>query len=117
MNYTDFRVIMNVFPVLAVEEIEKEGNFDAPKILHLPLSELENRFNEIPQNENLVVVCRVGERSLRAANFLIHKGYDSNRVANMKFGLNRWVSKGYQTVGDPSFILEGDVGNSCCSTS
>ena len=26
MNYTEFRVIMNVFPVLAVEEIEKEGN-------------------------------------------------------------------------------------------
>lgn len=90
--------------------------FNAMKILHIPLSEFENRFIEIPLNENVVVVCRVGERSLRAVNYLIHNGFDSERVVNMKFGLNRWVSKGYPTVGDPRFILDGDTGNSCCSS-
>ncbi|MDZ7756817.1 rhodanese-like domain-containing protein [Rhodohalobacter sp.] len=91
--------------------------FDAPKIKHIPLSEFENRYNDIPKNEQVVVVCRMGERSLRAVNFLIHNGFDSNRVVNMKFGLNRWVSKGFPTIGDPQFILDGSVGDSCCSTS
>ena len=91
--------------------------FDAPKIKHIPLSEFENRYNDIPKNEQVVVVCRMGERSLRAVNFLIHNGFDSNLVANMKFGLNRWVSKGFPTIGDPQFILDGSMGDSCCSSS
>ncbi|MGM0546079.1 MAG: rhodanese-like domain-containing protein [Bacteroidota bacterium] len=98
------------------DEVEQLA-FDVPKIMHIPLSEFEDRFTEIPQNKTVVLVCRVGERSLRAANYLLHKGYDPDRVANMKFGLDRWVSKGFLTVGDPTFILEGDTGGSCCSTS
>ncbi|MDZ7720178.1 MAG: rhodanese-like domain-containing protein [Balneolaceae bacterium] len=98
------------------DEVEQLA-FDAPKIMHIPLSEFENRYNDIPKNEQVVVVCRIGERSLRAVNFLIHNGFDNNLVANMKFGLDRWVSKGFPTVGDPKFILDGSMGNSCCSTS
>lgn len=97
------------------DEVERLA-FDAPDVLTIPLSEFESRFNEIPKNKNVVIACRVGERSLRAANYLIHNGYDKEHVVNMKFGLNRWVSKGYSTVGDPKFILNDDMDNSCCSS-
>jgi rhodanese-related sulfurtransferase len=86
--------------------------FVAPKLMHIPLSEFEERYTEIPTNVPVVVVCRVGERSFRAANFLQNHGY--NRVVNMKMGLVRWVQKGFPTKGDTEgFDTSGAT--SCCS--
>jgi rhodanese-related sulfurtransferase len=86
--------------------------FVAPKLMHIPLSEFEERYTEIPTNVPVVVVCRVGERSLRAANFLQNHGY--NRVVNMKMGLVRWVQKGFPTKGDTEGF-DTNAATSCCS--
>lgn len=89
-----------------------ELDFVAPKLLHIPLSEFEDRYTEIPANVPLVMVCRDGQRSLRAAGFLRNHGY--KHVVNMKMGLVRWVQKGFPTRGN----TEGFVTNaatSCCS--
>jgi len=86
--------------------------FAAPKLMHIPLSEFEERYTEIPANVPVVVVCRVGERSLRAANFLQNHGY--NRVVNMKMGLVRWVQKGFPTKGNTEGF-DTNAANSCCS--
>jgi len=87
--------------------------YDVPNILEIPLSEFENRFTEIPKDQKVVVVCRSGGRSLRAAGFLVNHGYD--KVVNMKHGIIRWVQKGFPTIGDASSVLPKD-GN-CCSKS
>jgi len=88
-----------------------ELSFDVPKIMHIPLSEFEERYKEIPKDQNVVLVCKSGSRSLRAAGFLVNHGYD--QVVNMQFGIIRWVQKGFPTKGDTSTVLpkEGD----CCS--
>jgi rhodanese-related sulfurtransferase len=86
--------------------------FVAPKLMHIPLSEFEERYTEIPANVPVVVVCRIGERSLRAANFLQNHGY--NRVVNMKMGLVRWVQKGFPTKGNTEGF-DTNAAASCCS--
>ncbi len=88
-----------------------ELSYDVPNILHIPLSEFETRYTEIPKNQKVVMVCRSGGRSLRAAGFLVNHGYD--QVVNMKHGIIRWVQKGFPTIGDTAGVLpkEGD----CCS--
>ena len=68
-------------------------SYDVPNILHVPLSEFEDRFTEIPKDKDVVMVCRSGGRSLRAAGFLVNHGYD--KVVNMQHGMIRWAEKGY----------------------
>jgi rhodanese-related sulfurtransferase len=85
--------------------------YDVPNILEIPLSEFENRFTEIPKDQKVVMVCRSGGRSLRAAGFLVNHGYD--QVVNMKHGIIRWVQKGFPTIGDTSSIIPKE--SDCCS--
>ena len=61
-----------------------QAAFDVPGVLLLPLSEFEQRFAELPRDRELVLVCQVGERSLKATYFLMYQGY--TRVANMEGG-------------------------------
>jgi rhodanese-related sulfurtransferase len=88
-------------------------SYDVPHIIHIPLSEFEMRFSEIPTDRELVMVCRSGARSLRAAGFLKNQGYD--RVVNMQHGIIRWAEKGFPTKGDVSTVL-GTSGGGCCGT-
>lgn len=99
------------------EKIELEQlSFDVPRLIHIPLGELEARYNELPTDKHLVIVCRVGMRSLLAAGFLVNKGYDPAKVVNMKHGIVRWVQRGFPTKGDVSAVASsGD--SQCCSSS
>ncbi|MBD3750400.1 MAG: rhodanese-like domain-containing protein [Sphingobacteriales bacterium] len=87
--------------------------YDVPNIINIPLSEFENRFTEIPKDKDVVMVCRGGGRSLRAAGFLVNHGYTN--VVNMQHGIDRWVQKGFPTLGNITSALGTDGG--CCSSS
>ncbi len=93
------------------DEVEQLA-YDVPNIINIPLSEFEERFNEIPKDKVIVMVCKSGGRSLRAAGFLVNHGY--TKVVNMKHGIARWVLKGFATKGDTTSVSDN---GSCCSTS
>lgn len=87
-------------------------SFNVPNIINIPLSEFEDRYTEIPQDMEVVLVCKSGGRSLKATYYLLNHGYDAEKVVNMQFGMVRWVQRGFPTKGDTSSVLEsGD----CCS--
>lgn len=88
--------------------------YDVPNILHIPLTEFEERYTEIPKDKAVVMVCKSGGRSLRAAGFLVNHGYD--KVVNMQHGIIRWVQKGFPTKGDPSSVLGNTQDSGCCGT-
>lgn len=90
-----------------------ELSYDVPNLLHIPLTQFEERFNEIPKDKPVVMVCKSGGRSLRAAGFLVNHGYEN--VVNMQHGIIRWVQKGFPTNGDTTSVLGS--GGDCCSTS
>lgn len=87
--------------------------YDVPNILYIPLSQFESRYTEIPKDKDVVMVCRSGGRSLRAAGFLLNHGY--SRVINMEHGLIRWAQKGFPTKGDTASVLGNSTGGSCCT--
>ena len=85
--------------------------FDVPGLIIMPLSELETRYAELPRDKSLIFACRDGSRSLRAVYYLMNKGY--GRVINMKFGMARWVMRGFPIKGDPGALAnQPDTG--CC---
>ncbi|WP_269684878.1 rhodanese-like domain-containing protein [Flavobacterium lacustre] len=88
--------------------------YDVPNIINIPLTVFEENFTKIPKDRDVVLVCKSGARSLRAAGFLVNHGYD--KVVNMKHGMIRWVQKGFPTIGDTSSVM-GNGGTSCCSGS
>lgn len=80
----------------------QELAFDISGLIHIPLSELEERHLEIPKDEIIIVACRTGERSYRAIEYLREIGLTN--LLNMKKGLVKWVQKGFPTKGDTSSI-------------
>ena len=60
-----------------------------PDSVLIPLGELPQRANEVPQDKGLVVVyCHHGVRSLSGAAILEASGHD--RVASLAGGTDRW---------------------------
>ena len=97
------------------DEVE-QLSYDVPNIVNIPLSEFEIRYKELPFDKDLVIVCRGGGRSLRAAGFLINNGYDPGKVVNMQHGIIRWVQKGFPTKGDTSTVLGANKSSGCCGS-
>lgn len=71
--------------------------FDVPDILAIPMSELEQRWSEVPRDREVVVVCEVGVRSLKATYYLQFHGY--TQVSNMGGGIVKWAQKGFPVKG------------------
>ena len=87
--------------------------FDLPDIVVMPLSELEQRFAELPRDRELVMVCQSGPRSLKATYFLMYQGYP--HVANMEGGIFKWANKGFPIKGARA-ATPAAVGGCCGAT-
>lgn len=53
----------------------------------IPLQELGYRMDELPKNKEIVVYCRVGNRSAYACSYLARMGY---KVKNLEGGIMTW---------------------------
>jgi phage shock protein E len=67
--------------------------YHAPNTTLIPLDELERRLDELPENEEIVVVCRSGNRSQAGRDILRNNGFDQS--TSMAGGLNAWRTAGY----------------------
>lgn len=85
-------------------------SIDLPGVIHLPLSQLESRFGELPRDRQLILVCAVGQRSLKATYFLMYHGY--SQVANMEDGIAKWARKGFPLKGSANATA-----GACCTPS
>lgn len=64
---------------------------------HIPLHELPERIGELPSDEPVLVVCKVGGRSAQATAFLSQRGYDA---VNLDGGLVAWEDAGRPLVSE-----------------
>jgi rhodanese-related sulfurtransferase len=58
-----------------------------PNSLHIPLTELRERYRELPLEKEIIVYCQTGQRSYFADRFLAQKGY---RVRNLSGSYLTW---------------------------
>lgn len=61
------------------------------KTVSIPLDDLEANLDQLEKAEEIVVMCRSGNRSAQACELLEHNGF--NNVANLKGGINEWAAK------------------------
>ena len=79
--------------VLDVRTQQEWDDFHAPNTTLIPLAELESRLDELHQNEEIVVVCRSGNRSQVGRDILRNNGFE--QTTSMAGGLKAWRAAGY----------------------
>lgn len=83
--------------LLDVREQDEWDRGHAPLAHLVPLSELGSRLADIPTDEQVLVVCHAGGRSLRATVALRAAGHDAVNVAG---GMLAWEKSGGRLVSD-----------------
>lgn len=78
---------------LDVRTQEEWADFHIAGSTLIPLSELTDRLDELPRDQDIVVVCRSGHRSLTAANILQQAGF--TRLSSLSGGLQAWLDANY----------------------
>ena len=72
--------------VLDVREDWETPKVENKKVIHIPLDELDDRFNEIPKDKTIYVVCQKGGRSQSAIDYLT-KEFNYSNLINVNGGL------------------------------
>ncbi len=62
-----------------------------PGTVLIPLGEVDRRYTELNKDDEIVVSCKVGSRSARAADILRSKGF--RRVLNLRGGIIAWIDQ------------------------
>ncbi|GAB2868275.1 rhodanese-like domain-containing protein [Actinocorallia aurea] len=77
--------------LLDVREQDEWDAGHAPEAVHIPMSALNERAGEIPQDREVYVVCRVGGRSAQVTMALNNAGW---RALNVDGGMIAWERAG-----------------------
>jgi len=73
-------------------DVREQNEYDEERIagsILIPLSEFQERYEELPKDKELVMQCRSGARSGRATEFLNAEGYNA---VNMAGGILAWAA-------------------------
>lgn len=81
---------------IVIVDVREKHEFDAghiPGARLIPLGELPKRVSDVPRDETVVIVCRSGNRSAQAHQFLLDQGFTN--VHNMQGGMIDWAAAGF----------------------
>jgi rhodanese-related sulfurtransferase len=78
-------------PIIDVRQPGEYEEAHVPGAVLIPLDELVERVDEVPEVDQVLVICRTGARSAKAVEFLNRTGYDSVNVAG---GILAWIEAG-----------------------
>jgi glyoxylase-like metal-dependent hydrolase (beta-lactamase superfamily II)/rhodanese-related sulfurtransferase len=78
--------------VLDVREPQEYARGHIPGAVNVAQADLASRLADIPRERGIIVVCQVGQRSLRAAQFLKQVGFAD--IASLKGGTAAWQKAG-----------------------
>lgn len=85
--------------MLDVRTQEEWDEYHAPMATLIPLDQLQARLNELPKDQEILVVCRSGNRSQEGRDILLAAGYNATSMAG---GMKDWYAKGYPVDGAPA---------------
>lgn len=65
----------------------------------IPLGQLSTRLSEIPTDQDVLIICRSGNRSAQARDLLRAAGYPN--TTSIDGGMNAWITAGLPVVTGP----------------
>jgi len=108
-TWQDFHIegVMHILPIDALQAIEKgeavlidvrELNevrlekIPLDRVLNHPMSVIMDRLPYISKDQQIILICQGGVRSVKVANLLNRQGYPD--VANLEGGISLWKAHG-----------------------
>ncbi|TFD54580.1 rhodanese-like domain-containing protein [Cryobacterium frigoriphilum] len=82
--------------VLDVREQDEYDDAHVPGVLHIPISVLMERMNEVPVGQPVYVICAVGGRSAQVVDYLDRSGSAIDAI-NVAGGTLAWQQAGLPT--------------------
>ena len=83
--------------LLDVREQEEWDAGHAPGAVHIPMAEIPQRLDDVPEADQVFVICRSGGRSSKVTAYLNANGWDA---VNVERGMNGWSAGGRPVVTD-----------------
>jgi rhodanese-related sulfurtransferase len=83
--------------LLDVREDDEWAAGHAPAAIHLPMGQVVDRIDELPNDRIIVCMCRAGGRSGSVASHLAGAGFD---VRNAAGGMQAWAGADLPVVDD-----------------
>lgn len=84
--------------VVDIREDAERAVQHVPGTVHIPMSEIQDRLDDLPLNTEIVLICRSGNRSANLADMLTSLG-DWDEVVNCVGGLIAWADAGLPYTG------------------
>lgn len=91
--------------LLDVREPHEWERGRSPLAHSIPMSQLNDRIDEIPDDRKILVVCHAGSRSLRVSDALRTAGFDA---VNVSGGMVSWRQAGGDLVSENGLVPEVD---------
>ena len=88
------------FTLIDVREDDEWEAGHAPGAIHIPVSQLADRLDDVPDGD-LIIVCRLGGRSAKAVDILAEYGIEAWDLTD---GMTAW-----QSAGLPLVSADGDI--------
>ncbi len=88
-----------------VRESDEWDAGHAPGAVLIPTSEFVEHIEELPEDRQIVAICRTGARSGAVTSALTRAGYDA---VNLAGGMQAWAAEGYPVVtsdGNPGTVI------------
>ena len=83
--------------LLDVREVDEWQAGHAPDAVHIPLSRLGARAEEVPTDRDVYVICRSGKRSAQVVKALNDAGW---RMSNVDGGMHAWEAAGRRMISE-----------------
>lgn len=81
--------------VIDVREPDEYVEGHVPGAPLIPLGEVMERVDEFPATDEVLIICKMGGRSMKAAQFLRGQGIDAVNIAG---GTMAWIDEGHRVV-------------------
>jgi len=93
-----------------VVDVREPNEFAAVRlegVALVPMSTFATRFEELPRDRPLLVMCAAGSRSAAATAHLLRNGWTD--VTNVAGGITEWEKSGLPVLRGPVAAGEGDL--------
>ena len=85
--------------LLDVRTVEEWNQGHINGAVLIPLDELSSRIDEVPTDQDVLIICRSGNRSGQARDILRAAGL--KRTTSISGGINEWIAKDLPVVTGP----------------
>ena len=65
--------------------------------IHIPVDDLPDRMDQVPQDKKVLFICAAGVRSGLACELAASMGYDSEKLYNVEDGTPFWIEGNHPT--------------------